>query len=130
MLLRDEISSVKRQIAALKIELADLEEAAEEEGCLDEEPHEDSERIRFVLDGCDISFVAEAPADITLRQLLAQCDKIRPDWCACGIRSFIDCRDYEHLELVIDYNSISKADESASCTIMDDPKWRSKREQA
>ena len=26
--------------------------------------------IRFMLDGCDISFVAEAPEDITLAQLL------------------------------------------------------------
>lgn len=37
--------------------------------------------MRFVLDGCDISFVAEAPSDITLEQLLKQCDKIKPDWC-------------------------------------------------
>lgn len=43
--------------------------------------------MRFVLDGCDISFVAEAPSDITLEQLLKQCDKIKPDWCACGICS-------------------------------------------
>lgn len=27
-------------------------------------------RIKFILDGCDISFVAEAPEDITLKQLL------------------------------------------------------------
>ena len=43
--------------------------------------------IKFVLDGCDISFVAEAPEDITLKQLLEQCDKITPMWCACGISS-------------------------------------------
>ena len=34
--------------------------------------------MKFVLNGCDISFVAEAPADITLEQLLKQCDRIRP----------------------------------------------------
>lgn len=34
--------------------------------------------MKFVLNGCDISFVAEAPADITLEQLLKQCDRIKP----------------------------------------------------
>ena len=32
-----------------------------------------TENVKFVLNGCDISFVAEAPADITLEQLLKQC---------------------------------------------------------
>lgn len=40
--------------------------------------------IRFILNGCDISFIAEAPEDITLKELLAQTDKIKPEWCACG----------------------------------------------
>lgn len=81
-------------------------------------------RIRFILDGCDISFIAEAPADITLEQLLRQCDKIHPDWCACGIRS---CRryprtgnDYEitaPTEIIIDYDSVRKSDDSVSCRI-------------
>ena len=39
------------------------------------------ERIKFILNGCDIYFYATAPKDITLEQLLKQCDKIRPDWC-------------------------------------------------
>ena len=43
--------------------------------------------IKFRLNGCDIFFVAEAPEDITLKQLLKQCDKIKPHWCACGIRT-------------------------------------------
>ena len=43
--------------------------------------------VRFVLNGCDIQLVAEAPEDITLRELLAQCDRINPLWCACGICS-------------------------------------------
>lgn len=38
------------------------------------------EKIAFVLNGCDISFVAIATKDITLEQLLKQCDKIVPDW--------------------------------------------------
>ena len=44
--------------------------------------------MKFILNGCDISFIAEAPEDITLKQLLKQCDKIKPDWCACGICSY------------------------------------------
>ena len=44
--------------------------------------------MKFILNGCDISFIAEAPEDITLKQLLKQCDKINPDWCACGICSY------------------------------------------
>ena len=44
-------------------------------------------KIKFCLNGCDIAFIAIAPADITLEQLLEQCDKIRPHWCACGIKT-------------------------------------------
>ena len=43
------------------------------------------DKIKFVLNGCDISFIAEAPRDITLEQLIKQTDRIKPDWCACGI---------------------------------------------
>lgn len=43
--------------------------------------------MKFVLNGCDISFYAEAPEDITLKELLRQTDRIEPDYCACGIRS-------------------------------------------
>ena len=49
-----------------------------------------SEKIKFVLNGCDIQFFAIAPRDITLEQLLKQCDRIEPHWCACGIRSLED----------------------------------------
>lgn len=77
-----------------------------------------ADKIKFLLNGCDISFIAEAPEDITLKQLLKQCDKIKPDWCACGIRSYSD----EHLpvEISIDYDSIKKLDDGVSCTIMED----------
>ena len=51
-----------------------------------------SNKIKFLLNGCDICFVAEAPKDITLEQLIKQCDKIKPDYCACGIWS---SRQYE-----------------------------------
>lgn len=73
--------------------------------------------IKFVLNGCDISFIAEAPEDITLKQLLKQCDKIKPDWCACGICS-VDKVRYGSIdtEIIIGYDSIAKATE-CSCTI-------------
>lgn len=57
--------------------------------------------LRFMLDGCDISYAAEAPADMTLAQLLKQCDRIHADYCACGIRSTD-----EEPELIFGYNSV------------------------
>ena len=77
--------------------------------------------MKFILNGCDISFIAEAPEDITLKQLLKQCDKIKPDWCACGICSYEKeygkNTDYEH-EIIIGYDSIKKANKDVSCTII------------
>lgn len=72
--------------------------------------------IKFRLDGCDIFFIAEAPEDITLKQLLKQCDKIKPRWCACGIRT-ADEND-EEVDLHIDYDNISKANDNVSCEIV------------
>lgn len=76
--------------------------------------------MKFILNGCDISFVAEAPEDITLKQLIKQCDKIKPDWCACGICS-AEKEGLENFktEIFIDYNSIRKASENVSCTIIE-----------
>lgn len=70
--------------------------------------------MKFILNGCDISFIAEAPKDITLEQLLKQCDRIKPDWCACGICS---CDQNEEAEIVFDYNDVQKADKDAPCEI-------------
>lgn len=74
--------------------------------------------IKFILNGCDISFIAEAPADITLEQLLKQCDKIEPDWCACGIcsaeKSGLQACE---TEIFIDYESVKKANDDVSCSI-------------
>lgn len=72
-------------------------------------------KVKFLLNGCDISFTAIAPKDITLEQLLKQCDKIKPDWCACGICSY-DFNE-EDAEIIIDYDSIKKRDNSVSCSI-------------
>lgn len=75
--------------------------------------------MKFVLNGCDISFIAEAPKDITLEQLLKQCDKINPDWCACGICSYEAVYGDEHIdtEIFIGYDSITKANIDVPCTI-------------
>lgn len=77
--------------------------------------------MKFVLNGCDISFTAEAPEDITLKQLLEQCDKIEPDWCACGICSYekIGYKEDKQAEIIIGYDSIRKASEDVSCRIVE-----------
>ncbi len=79
--------------------------------------------MKFLLNGCDIQFVAEAPADITLKQLLKQCDKIHPLWCACGICSLSSQQSEEpedaDPEIIIGYDSIRKANENVSCTIVE-----------
>ena len=70
--------------------------------------------MKFILNGCDISFIAEAPEDITLKQ----CDKIKPDWCACGICSYE--KEYKsdiEPEIIIGYDSIRKANDDVSCKI-------------
>lgn len=74
--------------------------------------------IKFWLDGCDICFIAEAPEDITLKQLLKQADKIDPHYCACGIRSLTkEESDRLDVEIRITYDGIEKVDEKAPCTI-------------
>ena len=77
------------------------------------------ENIKFILNGCDISFIAIAPKDITLEQLLKQCDKIKPDWCACGIcsLSYEGIKNNIEPEIIISYDSIKKRDEDVSCKI-------------
>lgn len=71
--------------------------------------------MKFLLNGCDISFYAEAPEDITLKQLLQQCDRIVPDWCACGI-----CSSHHQdtsTEIYFTYDDVWKANESVCCKI-------------
>lgn len=78
--------------------------------------------MRFWLDGCDISFVAEAPEDITLKQLLKQTDKIRPHWCACGIRSLEEHEQGCTTEIEITYDGIKKTSEDVCCDIVEGSK--------
>lgn len=76
-----------------------------------------SDTIKFILNGCDISFVAEAPKDMTVEQLVKQASRIKPDWCACGI-----CKAEENdgVEIIFDYNDVVKVGADISCTIKDE----------
>lgn len=73
-------------------------------------------KIKFVLSGCDIWFIASAPKDITLEQLLKQCDRIVPNYCDCGIRTLNYDAD---VEIDIDYNDVKKANEDVACRILE-----------
>lgn len=75
-------------------------------------------KIKFWLAGCDIQFLAEAPEDITLKQLLKQCNKIKPHWCACGINSK-NIEDFCKTEIIIDYDNVKKVDDDVSCDILE-----------
>ena len=77
----------------------------------------EGKRIKFMLDGCDISFIATAPEDITLKDLLKQCDRIVPDYCACGIRNLDKNEEDYPAELAIEFDDIYKLDDVA-CTIL------------
>lgn len=72
--------------------------------------------LKFILNGCDIAFIAEAPEDMTLKQLLDQASRIKPDWCACGIR-YLEDDECDIPEIIFDYNDVKKADEDVSCRI-------------
>lgn len=84
--------------------------------------------IFFVLNGCDIQLLAKAPSDITLEQLLKQCDRIKPDWCACGIRTAVESDlgmkafDYKEPYVEISYDSIklvqTNGQDMPSCRIL------------
>lgn len=83
-----------------------------------------AENIRFMLNGCDISFVAEGPADMTLEQLVKQASRIEPDWCACGIRKLFNQgkdglrgEDALPTEIIFDYEDVRKVDPNAPCSI-------------
>ena len=82
-------------------------------------------RIIFELAGCDISFIAEAPEDITLKQLLKQCNKIKHNMCSCDINNW-DKEDNtkEDVEIWIYYDSIRKTNDDVSCSIIgSDKEW-------
>lgn len=80
--------------------------------------------IKFWLDGCDIAFLAEAPEDITLKELLALCDRIEPNYCACGLKSLLPSqRRFNKTELVFTKDNVTKVNDDVSCKIHDDDEW-------
>lgn len=72
--------------------------------------------MRFLLDGCDISFIAEAPDNMTIKQLVEQADRIIPDWCACGVHSIKS--NTIPTEIYFDYYDVWKSDDDVPCTIL------------
>ena len=76
----------------------------------------DSSPVAFILNGCDTRFKAVAPADITLKQLLKQCDRIKLAWHDCCIKS--DFMPEAPVDIIIMYDSITKVAEHVPCTIL------------
>lgn len=77
-------------------------------------------KIKFVLNGSDISFLAEAPEDMTLNQLLKQCDRIDTSgWGECGIctckRAGVSSKPTP--AITFDYNDVKKNKEDLPCEI-------------
>lgn len=70
--------------------------------------------MKFVLNGCDISFVAEAPDDMTVKELVELADQIHPYWCACGVCS---AEDNDKVEIIFKHGKVEKASDDVCCRI-------------
>lgn len=83
----------------------------------------EQKRIKFMLNGCDIWFTAEAPVDMTVEQLVTQASRIIPDWCRCGI-----CKTDQNSvsEIIFDYEDVKKSNDDVTCQIR--PKEESSRD--
>ena len=73
--------------------------------------------VHFRLDGCDIALNARAPRDMTVEQLVRQCDSIKLPYCACGLKSsgVEYCNDgsvWPSLEIEFDYDDIKVIDDT------------------
>ena len=85
------------------------------------QPPKPCNTIKFILDGCDISFVAEAPRDMTVEQLLKQATRIQPLYCACGVRLCNDEFEIAELpEIIFDYEDVQKTNEDIPCRIAEE----------
>lgn len=78
--------------------------------------------IRFAIKGNDDRYyVAEAPKDITLEQLLKQSDNIVGAYSAMGVGTYEEHFDGEHpADIVFDYDSVVKASDNDSFNIIED----------
>lgn len=78
--------------------------------------------IRFAIKGNDDRYyVAEAPKDITLEQLLKQSDNIVGAYSAMGLGTYEEHFDDERpADIVFDYDSVVKASDNDSFNIIED----------
>ena len=76
----------------------------------------DTTPTNFVFIAHDNYLKIVAPADITLKQLLKQCDRIKNPWCACGLKS--DFIPEAPVDIIIMYDSITKVAENAPFIIL------------
>lgn len=70
--------------------------------------------MKFTINGEEFCLIVEAPEDITLKQLLAQCDKIVPPCGVLGICSLEKAQrsPSDPTDLIISYNSVRNVDDS------------------
>ena len=76
----------------------------------------DTTPTKFIIEGRDTFLKGIAPADITLKQLLKQCDRIKTSRYACVLKS--DFMPEAPVDIIIMYDSITKVAEHAPCTIL------------
>lgn len=76
----------------------------------------DTTPTKFIIEGRDTFLKGVAPADITLKQLLKQCDRIKVAWHSCGLKS--DFIPEAPIDIFIMYDSITKVGEHAPCIIL------------
>ena len=76
----------------------------------------DNTPTKFIIEGRDTYLKGIAPADITLKQLLKQCDRIKPSRYTCVLKS--DFMPEVPVDIIIMYDSITKVAEHAPCTII------------
>lgn len=76
----------------------------------------DTTPTKFIIEGYDTFLKGIAPADITLKQLLKQCDRIKTARYGCALQS--DFIPEAPVDIIIMYDSISKVYEDAPCTIL------------
>ena len=76
----------------------------------------DNTPTKFIIEARGTYLKIVAPADITLKQLLKQCDRIKGARHSCALKS--DFIPEVPVDIIIMYDSISKVYEDAPCTIL------------
>lgn len=68
-------------------------------------------------DGENWTFNAETEEDMTVKQLIEQSNRIKPDYCACGVCSVPERLMDSPTEIIFDYDDVRKTGEVSPCTI-------------